>query len=232
MGILRLMRRLFGYVSNLWKDTKFLIRTALVALGLLVLGGWAYVANKGVDLLRDTGRCALSPWRCLTGELNRPPVPPAQRLAESNKNCLKILAADDGVTKIQHMFWAHAALNLADKTGLTICEIHKRKRTLKAPSEWGSEWPRYPAAAKRLDDNSVSGDTGNVAQADLEVERVLVHRTEDYEKFPCLRYVLGGIRPAKWGTTQDESKFEAEMELLYADGDARFYGPKGSPKCK
>ncbi|MEN9560863.1 MAG: hypothetical protein RIQ56_136 [Candidatus Parcubacteria bacterium] len=163
------------------------------------------------------------------------PPPPAMVADITRKDCLEVLAADDGATRLQQKFMAHAALNMADKTGLTVCEIHKTKRTLLPPSQDGSGAPRYPGAAKILDSLPIFGDEGRVAGAKIEVEKVLKDRKSDYTKYPCLQYVERYIRPPKWGTTQDVAKMDAEMDLLYADGEsARFYGPKGTGihKCR
>lgn len=164
------------------------------------------------------------------------PTPPAPTaVVESDRQyCLEVLAADDGKTRHQQKFMAHAALNVADKTGLTICEIHKTKRTLLAPSQDGTGASRYPGAADFLDTLPWFGDQGRVAGAKLEVEQILKNRKGDYAKYPCLQYIERYIRPPKWGTTQDVAKMDAEMELLYADGEgARYYGPKGTKtKCQ
>ena len=162
------------------------------------------------------------------------PVPPSQTEVESRRYCLEVLAADDGKTRLQQKFMAHAALNAADKTGLTICEIHKIKRTLLAPSQDGTAAPRYPEAADILDNLPIFGDKGRVAGAKLEVEIVLKNRKADYTKYPCLQFVERYVRPPKWGTSQDVALMDSELELLYTDGEgARFYGPKGTKtKCQ
>ena len=162
--------------------------------------------------------------------------PPPAKVAEGTRqSCTEILAADDGKTRRQQRFMAHAALNAADNTGLTVCEIHKTKRTLLAPSQDGTDSPRYPEAADFLDSLPLFGDKGRVAGAKLEVAQILKDRKSDYAKWPCLQYIERYVRPPKWGTDQDVAKMDQEMVLLYADGEgARFYGPKGteSHKCR
>ena len=135
------------------------------------------------------------------------------------------------------MFIAHAALNQEDATGgMSICEIHKTKRTLLPPSEYGKATPRDPDAADYLDDSSIPfvGDKGNVAAAKLEVARVLKDRQSDYARYPCLKSVIAYYRVPKWGTSQNKAKMDSEMELLFTDKlGFRAYGPKGTQvKCQ
>lgn len=164
------------------------------------------------------------------------PKPPDVRYTEETRRCLIVHVADDGTTPTQHRFMAHAVLNHADATGLSVCRIHKEKRALSAPSQDGKKWaPRLTEAAELLEQIPFIGDKANYARAELEVDRILKdgNRRADYAKEPCLRDITRYKRPPKWGTWQDERKFRDELELLYDDGQgARFYGPKGSKaKC-
>lgn len=161
------------------------------------------------------------------------PKPAAERLADEQRKCLIVHVADDGRTKTQHRWMTHAVLNLAADTGFSVVTIHTKKLALSAPSQDGKKFPRYCEAAGFLEGLGVVGDRQNLAQAELEVDRILKERMADYNKEPCLAYVTRFYRIPKWGTVQDQGKMDTELDLLFEDGKgARFYGPKGSrAKC-
>lgn len=161
------------------------------------------------------------------------PKPPEVRYSEETRKCLITHVADDGTTPTQHRFMAHAVLNLADETGMSVCRIHREKVALSAPSQDGKKVPRLTEAAELLEKAPLVGDKANYARVELEVDRILKDRKDDYRKEPCLAFVTRYKRPPKWGTWQNEEKFREELDLLYDDGQgARFYGPKGSKsKC-
>lgn len=162
------------------------------------------------------------------------PVPAEIRLPAETKKCLVTHVADDATTATQRRFMAHAVLNHADATGLSVCRIHKEKRVLSAPSQDGKKFPRLTEAADLLERMPLLGDKAGYAAAELEVERILKNRKADYAKEPCLAEIVRYKRPSKWGTWQDEKKFYADgLVLLYDDKQgARFYGPPGSKtKC-
>src|SRR3989344_80998 len=170
-------------------------------------------------------------WETRPFRTVEPVKPPEVQLAESEQNCLEVLAYDDGKTPLQQKFMVHSAMNLSEERGLTVCEIYKQKLTLASPSEDGTKAPRYPEAAAWLEGLPMYGDQGNAARAKLEVARILKERRQDYDKYPCLASATRYIRLPKWGTYQDRGKMDVELELLFDDKQgARVYGPKGSEK--
>jgi len=175
---------------------------------------------------------ALVYWREGDRWFAEAPKPPEVRWSEQQRRCLIQHVADDGHSEKEHRFMAHAILNLSEqKDNMSICRIHEKKLALSAPSQEGSKWTRYGGIAEWMEKMT---DAANLAQAEVDVDRVLKERRSDYGKEPCLATITRFIRPKKWGTYQNEQKMEEEMTLLYDDGHgAKFYGPKGSTnKCQ
>ncbi len=83
---LQLIAKVFGFVFGLWRNTKFLIIAALVALALLV-------TKQGLELTRSMGRCIVSPISCVFG---RPDArPPEERAGpETRDNLARIIDTD------------------------------------------------------------------------------------------------------------------------------------------
>lgn len=165
--------------------------------------------------------------------LSRTTPPPAHVVVDTTKrHYLIVMAYDDGRTARQHMFIAHAGLNMAKDRGLTVQKVHEFKLTLVAPSEEGSTLPRY-ADAEEFFQNWVPfyGDRGNRARAQLEVDRVLKEQEQDHAKLPCLAFVQRYVRSGGWGTDQNPKKMHTELDVLFENVQgATFFGPPGSRK--